>query len=98
MRKQGLHHSVHLAVKLVEASAIDENDLHRLAETIELLWSEFTYELGNDGQAHTKFPTLVRSETVKLASVLIGKGVDSETIEIILCGWSYKELMAWHGV
>lgn len=83
MRELGLHHALHVAVKFVEAGVVGEDDLLRLSETIELLWSDFTYDEEIMGEERMITLTLVRSECAKLAKALLQAGQKKEAVKRI---------------
>ncbi len=83
MRDLGLNNSLNTAVKLVDSGLLCNENLQRLAESVEPLWSEFSYESEVAGDEHMVTLTLIRSECAKLASALKMSGLNSEAVDIV---------------
>lgn len=83
MRDLGLNNSLNTAVKLVDSGILCNDDLQRLAESVEPLWSEFSYETEVAGDEHMIALTLIRSECAKLANALKMSGWSSEAVDIV---------------
>lgn len=83
MRTPGLHHAIHSAKRLVKTGLLSGEDKLRLAESVELIWSDFSYfEEAKDGERLITL-TLVRSECAKLAQALLKSGQRTEAVDKI---------------
>ena len=83
MRDLGLHDSLNTAIKLVVSGLLCNDDLQRLAESVEPIWSEFSYESEVAGDERMIALTLIRSECAKLANALKMSGLESEAVDIV---------------
>ena len=83
MRDLGLNDSINTAIKLVDAGLLCDVDLQRLAETVEPIWSEFSYDADIVGDEHMIALTLVRSECAKLAKALKISGLRNNAVDIV---------------
>ena len=83
MREIGLAPALETATRLVKAGLLCDDDLECLAEGIELLWSEFSYDAEVIVDKRRIALTLVRSECSKLANALKQTDLESQAVEIV---------------
>lgn len=83
MRELGLHHALHAAVQFVETSVVGDDGLRRLADTVELIWSEFSYDVSFSSDERMITLTLVRGQCARMAKVLMNLGMETDAVKII---------------
>ena len=76
-----LHSALYVARDLVEHDEMSELDIERLDQALDLLLFDTDYRNQGAARLNVVTLTLVRSECVRLASVLLAKGHDSEAIQ-----------------
>lgn len=83
IRDPGLVDSLNTAIKLVDAGLLFKGDLQRLAETVEVVWSEYSYSAKFVKDEQMIILTLVRSECAKLANALKRTDLGSGAVDIV---------------
>ena len=83
LRVLSLHQSLYTAARLVEANVVENHELLRLSEVVDIIWSEFTYDSELLNKENMVTWTLIRSECVKLANTLLQAGQKTNSNESI---------------
>lgn len=83
MKELGLNHVLYTATKLVDAGAVSDEGQRRLAETLEIIWSEYSYDVKIASEERAITLTLVRSECAKLAKSILSNEAKNEATRLI---------------
>lgn len=82
-REAGLLQAMNCARRLLQADALQLDDVHRLVDCLEHLLAETDYAEWNDADPRTRAITLIRASAVQLAKALSVRGIEHEAIT----GW-----------